>query len=90
YNTGRLRAHWRCFSCDSFTRCVIIRPAASLSDAADQVAVKPPELLTIKLTADEIAVISSGLRMMKKVTLDSTILAAFDTLAAALERASKG
>ncbi|MEP6984272.1 MAG: hypothetical protein ABI970_01640, partial [Chloroflexota bacterium] len=65
-------------------------PAAALSDAAEQVAVKPPELLTIKLTADEIAVISSGLRLMKKITLDSTILAAFDTLAGALEQASKG
>lgn len=49
-----------------------------------------PNLITISLTADEIAIISGGLRAMSKVTMDSRVLAAFNTLADALERAAQG
>lgn len=50
----------------------------------------PPELFTISLTADEIATITTGLRHMNKVTLDAAVLAAFNALADALERAANG
>lgn len=49
-----------------------------------------PKQVTIILTADEIATITTGLRLMSKVTLDSTVLAAFNTLADALDRAAHG
>jgi hypothetical protein len=68
-------------------------PAVEVPSAAEEAVAstsKPPELLTITLTAEEVAIISSGLRLMNKVTLDSHILAAFNTLAAALERAALG
>lgn len=44
------------------------------------------KLYTISLTADEIDVITTGLRMMERITRDAKIIAAFNTLAAALER----
>jgi hypothetical protein len=67
-------------------------PAVEVPNATEEAALtlKPPELLTITQTAEEAAIISSGLRLMNKVTLDSQILAAFNTLAAALERSSLG
>jgi hypothetical protein len=67
-------------------------PAVEVPSATETVVStsKPPALLTITLTAEEVAIISSGLRMMNKVTLDSYILAAFNTLAAVLERSALG
>lgn len=62
--------------------------AVEMSSANSQAA--PPKLYTISLTADEIAAISSGLRMMSKVTMDSTVLKAFNTLAEALDRSVSG
>ena len=65
-------------------------PAVEVHPDSEQAVTSPPKLFTISLTADEIAAISSGLRMMSKVTLDSTILKAFNTLADALERSVSG
>ncbi|MBI1279617.1 MAG: hypothetical protein GC179_15930 [Anaerolineaceae bacterium] len=65
-------------------------PAVEVSAASEQSASAPPKLLTISLTADEIAIINSGLRLMGKVTVDPTILKAFNTLADVLERSVSG
>jgi len=66
-----------------------VAPAVEVPALTTHAARQSAPLFTVQLTAEEIETISSGLRMMSKITLDSHILTAFNTLAAALDRAAQ-
>ena len=66
---------------------VAVEPEPMASAFAAMIAPASEEkLYTLSLTANEIDAIVAGLRMMERVTRDGKIIAAFNTLAAALER----